>query len=101
MAATAPTWSKWQCVIRIAAGVVFSSFRAPLRRSGSSPGSISSAVSEPSLRAIQEFSWTGPTVSQRASTSALLLRWLLLALHAVVDPLVRHVGQRRVDHERH
>ena len=61
--ATAPMWSKWQWVSRIASTVTPSSATAASRRSASSPGSMTSARSAPSTRAIQQFSWTGPTVS--------------------------------------
>ena len=65
--ATAPTWSKWVCVSRIAATSSSSAAIAPSRRSASSPGSITTASRAPSRRAMWQFSCTGPTVKVRTS----------------------------------
>jgi hypothetical protein len=66
--ATAPTWSTSVCVMRIASSVTPSCSMPPSSRSGSSPGSTSTARSEPSWLIRNVFSWNGPTVKARTRT---------------------------------
>src|SRR2546428_10951661 len=69
-------WSKWQWVTRIASTVTPSSSIAARIRAASSPGSTTSARSEPSRLNRKQFSCTGPTVNirttMRGSVSAAL-----------------------------
>src|SRR5687767_4004643 len=60
-------WSKCVWVSRIASTPTPISSIAPRIRSGSSPGSTTSARSEPSRRKTKQFSATWPTVSMRTS----------------------------------
>src|SRR4051794_11436655 len=97
--ATAPTWSTSVCVIRIASTFAPSFSIAPVSSSGSSPGSISSARSEPSARRMNVFSWNGPTVKARTSTDLLASALLQRLLAAVVEERVGVVADRDVEQQ--
>src|SRR3954454_12393857 len=97
--ATAPTWATSVCVIRIASTVAPSFSMAPVSSSGSSPGSISSARSEPSARRMNVFSWNGPTVKARTSTTLLAPAALRRPLTAVVEERVGVVADRDVEQQ--
>src|SRR4051795_2293764 len=99
--ATAPTWSMSVCVTRIAWTVASSCSIAPRSRSGSSPGSTTRALSDPSARRMNVFSWNGPTVKARTSTSLpLRARARLALLIAAVELQVHEVAHRDVEHQR-
>jgi hypothetical protein len=67
--ATAPTWSKWVWVRRIAASSSSSASIAPRSFGASSPGSTITASRAPSCRNRKQFSCIGPTVNIRTSMS--------------------------------
>src|SRR3954467_418985 len=99
--ATAPTWSISVCVTRIASTLASSCSIAPRSRSGSSPGSTTRALSAPSARRMNVFSWNGPTVKARTSTALpLRARARLALLIAAVELQVHEVAHRDVEHQR-
>src|SRR3954463_3605557 len=99
--ATAPTWSMSVCVTRIASTLASSCSIAPRSRSGSSPGSTTRALSEPSPRRMKVFSWNGPTVKARTSTSLpLRARAPLALLIPAVELQVHEVAHRDVEDQR-
>src|SRR5262245_11209399 len=66
--ATAPMWSKWQWVTRIASMTTPSAPAAASSLSASSPGStITARPSPPAARTMYACSWIGPTVNIRTS----------------------------------
>src|SRR5262245_52440042 len=94
--ATAPMWSKWVWVTRIASTVTPMSSSSARIRSGSSPGSTTIARSDPSLRAMKQFSPTWPTVSMRTSMSA---SGVTGALRLPLGPLLRLLAEMAVVEE--
>src|SRR4051794_7151567 len=99
--ATAPMWSKCVCVSRIPSSLTPSCSIAFSRTGASSPGSTSSARSDPSTRKRKLFSATGPTVNMRTSIRARSLapgdRSLLPA--PVVERAIGDVAERDVQDE--
>src|SRR3954471_3654977 len=95
-------WSKCVCVRRIASRPTPAPAIASSRRSASSPGSTSTARSPPSGRTRWAFSASGPTVSERTSTSVratALGGALLRALAPAVEREVGEVAERDVEEQ--
>src|SRR3954451_24381352 len=101
MGATAPMWSKCVWVRRIPSIEVPSSFAPARILSASSPGSMISALSEPSRLNRKQFSAIWPTVNMRTSIgSALRLLGLAAAgaLRLALGPLLGLLAEEALPH---
>src|SRR5215213_5276376 len=91
--ATAPMWSKWQWVRRIASTLAPLASTAARIRSASSPGSTISSRSLPWGRSRKQFSAMGPTVSISTARAIGLLVAAVAHPRSLAPPPHRHVDE--------